>query len=187
MPTDEAWARVPSLADREAVAAQLGRPARADFLIAVRGACGSPAVIQTPPRLPDGSPFPTQWYLTCRTLAAAVSTMEANGAMATFEVRLAEDDGFASAYRTAHEEYLRTRKRVASGADPVPELDGISAGGMPRRVKCLHALLAQSLVVGPGVNPVGDAVLDQLRDSGVWPCSRPCVRLDTAPTSPTRL
>lgn len=178
-------AQAPSLADRSAVAAQLGRQARADFLIAARGACGLPVVIETPPRLPDGTPFPTQWYLTCRTLTAAVSTMEANGAMAQFEVRLAEDDGFARSYRRAHEEYLRTRQPAGEGADSVPELDGVSVGGMPTRVKCLHALLAQSLAAGSGVNPVGDAVLGRLRDSGVWPCSRPCVQAGTAPVAPT--
>lgn len=168
----------PTEADRRAVSAQLGRPARADYLISARGACGAPAVIRTPPRLPDGTPFPTHWYLTCRTLTAAVSTLEADGTMVRFGERLAEDVDFADAYRTAHEQYLRARE--SDGA--VRELDGISAGGMPRRVKCLHALVAQSLAVGPGVNPVGDAVLERMRDSGIWPCVRSCAR--TEPEEP---
>ncbi|MDA8900968.1 DUF501 domain-containing protein, partial [Pontimonas sp.] len=41
----------------------------------------------------------------------------------------------------------------------VDEIHGISAGGMPTRVKCLHTLMAHSLSVGPGVNPVGDWAL----------------------------
>ena len=41
----------------------------------------------------------------------------------------------------------------------VPEVENVSAGGMPNRVKCLHSLIAHSLSAGPGVNPLGDEAL----------------------------
>lgn len=140
-------------------------------MIAARGECGLPAVIQTPPRLADGSPFPTLWYLTCRTLTAAVSTLESEGRMASLSSDLRCDPELADAYRVAHTRYIRARRQLGT----VPELAGVSAGGMPDRVKCLHALLAHSLAVGAGVNPLGDVVLAELRERGCWPCAEQCV------------
>ena len=79
----------------------------------------------------------------------------------------------AAAYAAAHERYLAARAEIAAehGLD-VPEIEGISAGGMPDRVKCLHVLAGQSLAMGRGVNPLGDEVLDEL---GEWWRSGPCV------------
>lgn len=74
--------------------------------------------------------------------------------MATL-AELLDDPSAAAAYTAAHESYLADR----NGIEVVAELDGISAGGMPTRVKCLHALVAHTLAAGPGVNPIGDAAL----------------------------
>ncbi|MDN6557280.1 MAG: DUF501 domain-containing protein, partial [Acidipropionibacterium acidipropionici] len=70
----------------------------------------------------------------------------------------------AAGSRAAHESYLADRARFGAraGLEPVTEIDGVSAGGMPTRVKCLHALAAHSLAVGPGVNPFGDEVVEML-------------------------
>ena len=54
----------------------------------------------------------------------------------------------------------------------MPEIDQVSAGGMPTRVKCLHALVGHALVAGPGVNPVGDRALELLEGRGLWSPSR---------------
>ena len=43
---------------------------------------------------------------------------------------------------------------------------------MPTRVKCLHVLVAHSLAVGPGVNPLGDEALALLPP---WGSAGPCV------------
>lgn len=128
-------------------------------------------MIETAPRLRDGSPFPTRWYLTCVRLTAAVSTLESSGFMVSANERLATDPGFRAQYRAAHDAYVSGRDAVLS----VPEIAGVSGGGMPDRVKCLHALVAHSLAVGPGVNPVGDQVVAELTAAGTWPCARPCV------------
>jgi len=142
--------------DLEIMQIQLGRPMRDVVGVAARCVCGAPTVVATKPRLADGSPFPTFYYLTHPGATAALSTLEANGFMLVEQNKLAEQPDFADAYRAAHESYIADRDRHGH----VAEVDGISAGGMPTRVKCLHALAAHSLAVGPGLNPVGDDALD---------------------------
>ncbi len=93
---------------------------------------------------------------------------------------LGDDDALRAAYARAHDDYLARRAAVAegSGVGPVPEIDGITAGGMPTRVKCLHSLAAHALAAGPGVNPLGDRALAMVAERGLWPCHTPCVVLD---------
>ncbi|MET9084813.1 DUF501 domain-containing protein [Streptomyces sp. NPDC004237] len=146
----------PTDADVEAFKQQLGRPPRGLRAIAHRCPCGQPDVVETAPRLPDGTPFPTLYYLTCPKAASAIGTLEANGVMKEMTARLESDPELAAAYRAAHEDYIRRR-------DEIEELTGFpSAGGMPDRVKCLHVLVAHSLAAGPGVNPLGDEAIAML-------------------------
>jgi len=144
-PTDE---------DVRRVSLQLGRPARDVVGIAARCVCGAPTVVSTRPRLADGTPFPTFYYLTHPAATSAVSTLEATGWMPRLAAGL-DDPDTAAAYRAAHEQYLADRDSVLV----VDEIAGISAGGMPDRVKCLHALVGHALAAGPGVNPIGDLAL----------------------------
>jgi len=144
-------------ADIAEVSKQLGRPARDIAAIAARCVCGKPVVVQTLPRLSDGTPFPTTYYLTHRGATAAVSTLEASGFMAELQQRLADEPELAKQYQAAHEAYIRDRDALRLD---VPEIEGISAGGMPVRVKCLHALIGHALAAGPGVNPIGDLALE---------------------------
>lgn len=158
-------------ADETAVRAQLGRVPRAVAGVAHRCPCGKPAVLATEPRLPDGTPFPTTYYLTCPRATAAVSGLESDGRMAEMTDRLSQDAELAGAYRVAHEAYLADRTALGSGPSAdVPEIDGISAGGMPDRVKCLHALAAHALAVGPGVNPIGDEAVAEIGEFWQRPC-----------------
>lgn len=156
MPLTEATA-----ADIAEVSRQLGREARDIYAIAARCVCGKPTVVHTAPRLADGTPFPTTYYLTHRGATAAVSTLEASGLMAELQQRLAEEPELAQAYQAAHEAFIGDRDKTAVELDlDVPEISGISAGGMPTRVKCLHALIGHALAAGPGVNPIGDIALE---------------------------
>jgi len=147
----------PSAEDIAEVSRQLGRPARGVIGIAARCVCGKPTVVATHPRLPDGTPFPTLYYLSHPAATASISTLEATGVMAELSDELDADAGLADAYRAAHVAYLADRASI----EDVPEIDGFSAGGMPDRIKCLHALAAHSLAAGPGVNPIGDRALDR--------------------------
>jgi hypothetical protein len=128
-----------------------------------------PAVVETPPRLSDGTPFPTFYYATCPRLTGAISTLESSGLMAEMNQRLAEDADLAAAYRKAHTAYISDRNALGIVVD---EVEDISAGGMPDRVKCLHSLVAHSLSAGPGVNPLGDEALSKLPQ---WWQEHPCV------------
>ncbi|HEX2363226.1 MAG TPA: DUF501 domain-containing protein [Jiangellaceae bacterium] len=161
---------VASAVDASALSMQLGRRARGVRAIAHRCPCGLPDVVETEPRLPDGTPFPTTYYLTCPRAVAAVSTLESSGAMRDMSTQLAAEPELAAAYAAAHDDYLARRERIAV----VPEIAGVSAGGMPHRVKCLHALLAHALAAGPGVNPLGDDVYTAVAP---WWSEGPCVRV----------
>jgi len=129
--------------------------------------CGSPDVVETAPRLPDGEPFPTLYYLTCPRAAGAIGTLEASGVMREMTERLANDDALRARFAAAHVAYVRARDAI----EQVPEIDGVSAGGMPDRVKCLHVLVAHSLAAGPGVNPLGDEAIELLPE---WWANGPC-------------
>lgn len=157
--------------DLDAVAVQLGRPPRGLLAVAHRCPCGLPDVVQTAPRLDDGTPFPTTFYLTCPRAAGAVATLEATGLMREMGGRLATEPELAASYRAAHRDYLRRRNVLGE----VAEIGGVSAGGMPDRVKCLHALVAHALAAGPGVNPLGDEVVQRLTKDSPWWSGGPCV------------
>jgi len=154
--------------DAAAVAAQLGREPRAIHAVGHRCPCGNPDVVTTEPRLPDGTPFPTTYYLTCPRAASLIGTLEGSGLMKEMEARLGDDEELAASYAAAHRAFLADRAALGS----VPEIEGVSAGGMPRRVKCLHVLAAHALAAGPGTNILGDEVLAEL---GPWWESGSCV------------
>ena len=158
----------PTQEDLDVIQVQLGRTPRDVHAISYRCPCGKPAVVATPPRLSDGTPFPTFYYATCPRLTGAISTLETTGMMAEMQDRLATDKDLATAYQSAHKQYEAARNDL--GMD-VPEVKGITAGGMPDRVKCLHSLVAHSLSAGPGVNPLGDETLAALPK---WWLSDPC-------------
>ncbi len=166
-------------ADIAAVARQLGRPPRGVRTIAHRCPCGLPDVVETSPVLPDGTPFPTLYYLTCIRARAAASRLEASGLMRQMADRLAADEALRASYQAAHRDYARRRAAAAAdaGVPPLPP-EAATAGGMPERVKCLHALVAHELAV-PGANPFGrEAILAM----GQWWAAGPCVETDGADT-----
>ena len=163
-------------ADFEAVKAQLGREPRGLRAVAHRCPCGNPDVVETAPRLDDGTPFPTLYYLTCPKAASAIGTLEGSGLMAEMTERLRTDPQLAAAYRAAHEDYIKRR-------DAIEVLEGFpSAGGMPDRVKCLHVLVGHALAAGPGVNPLGDEALALLPE---WWRSGACVNVPAVASTAT--
>ncbi len=169
----------PTEAELAVVGAQLGRPARGVLGIAARCVCGNPTVVATSPRLPDGSPFPTFYYLTHPAATAAMSELEATHVMAELQDLLVDDD-ISAEYARAHAAYLADRAAYGE----VDEIVSISAGGMPVRVKCLHALAGHALAAGSGVNPIGDRALARSRWSpDVCECETPGTRSDSASES----
>ena len=165
----------PAAADLAVVASQLGREPRAVTAVVHHCPCGLPDVVQTAPRLPDGTPFPTLYYLTCPRASAAMSKLEASGVMREMTSRLRADAELRGRYEAAHRDYLDRRAEVAglAGLEPLPA-GTQSAGGMPDRVKCLHALAAHALAE-PGVNPLG---AEAVQAAGEWWHGGPCVGQD---------
>lgn len=163
--------------DVDIIERQLGRAPRGLVGIGARCACGSPAVTITEPRLPDGSPFPTLFYLTLPSVVYGMSRLEAEGFMTNLNERLASDEEFAKGHEAAHRSYIERRALLGE----VPEIEGVSAGGMPKRVKCLHALAGYALSAGPGVCPAGDAALEAMGwDADVCLCKE-AVEVSEAP------
>ena len=158
--------------DLEIIEAQLGRTPRDVLAIAHRCPCGSPDVVQTPPRLADGTPFPTFYYATCPRLTGAISTLESSGLMAQMNERLQTQPELAGNYMAAHIDYEASRDGVGRMQNiEVPEIVGVTAGGMPDRVKCLHSLVAHALAAGEDVNQLGDEALIALDQ---WWINKPC-------------
>ena len=185
----DAAARVPSEQDLDTLSRQLNRPVRDVVEIGARCVCGNPLVATTAPRLSSGIPFPTTYYLTHPVITSAVSRLEAAGLMNEMNAELGENPELADAYAQAHQHYLSVRDAIGerSGTGAVPEIAGVSAGGMPTRVKCLHVLVGHSLAAGPGVNPLGDRALEGISEwwtkekcycAGAWDTEGPAPSQD---------
>ncbi|MCH9275486.1 DUF501 domain-containing protein [Bifidobacterium amazonense] len=144
---------------------QLGRYPRGMVAVGARCVCGRPLAVITRPVLPGGIPFPTTCYLTSPEAVKAASHVEADGGMREYNELLAADESVRAAYHDAHLRYLAFRHELALRlGDSEEHIADTSAGGMPVRVKCLHALLAQTLVMGPRANPIGDLTLKRIAD-----------------------
>ncbi|MDK4247550.1 DUF501 domain-containing protein [Corynebacterium accolens] len=147
-------------ADLAIVSEQLGRTPRGVLEISFRTPDCQPAVIKTSPKLPDGTPFPTLYYLTDPRLTAEASRLEVAHVMKWMESRLAEDKELAADYHHAHEHFLAKRNKIEDlGTD-------FSGGGMPERVKCLHVLIAYALAEGPQHFRLGTEAVAMAADHG---------------------
>lgn len=147
-------------ADLAVVTQQLGREPRGVLEISYYSPDGRPGVVKTAPRLPDGTPFPTLYYLTDPRLTAEASRLEVAHVMKWMEARLAEDEDLAADYLAAHEHYLAERNAIEDlGTD-------FTGGGMPDRVKCLHVLIGYALAEGPGHFRLGTEAVAIAADHG---------------------
>lgn len=163
MTTAHTWEKASDV-DLEILRSHLDRLPRGVVGIGARCASGHPSVVVTAPRLDDGTPFPTTFYLTCPGAVYGCSVLEAEKVMEDLNAWLAEDESARVGHAAAHEAYIAARRTLGE----VPEIDGVSAGGMPTRVKCLHALVGHALAAGPGVNVVGDRALEIMAERGLW-------------------
>lgn len=160
-------ARAPiSDTDAALATAMIRRPLRGRSAVAVRCAWGLPAVLRVSPDLDDGTPFPTLFWLTCPLATRAVGRVEADGVMGDLTARLRDDPDLAARYRDAHTRYVAARDALGSQVPGDP-----SAGGMPGRVKCLHALYAHHLATRD--NPLGAWTAERVEPLA---CPVPCVR-----------
>jgi uncharacterized protein len=157
-------------ADRRLIEAQIGRDVRGSVAVAARCRYGLPAVVRTAPLLPDGTPFPTLYWLACPAARVAVGRLEAAGWNAILSERVAAEPDLAAAHAAAHTSYLAQRDAMA----PLPGAPGV--GGLPGRVKCLHALYAHQAATG--ADPVGRIVSHAIDPID---CPGPCVGAEPPP------
>ena len=156
-------------ADREAVARQLGREPRAFRRVVVRCPFGRPAVTEQHAYTPDGEPFPTTYYVTCRHLVAALSRLEADGGVERWSARVDAEPELAASRAGADEEQRRIRRELAdgeTGRDAGASLDlGVGGAGRTGSLKCLHAHAAFALA-RPGYE-LGERILGEVHP--LWP------------------
>ena len=144
------------MTDEELVERQIGRRPRAFLRVAVRCPFGRPAVTEQAPFDEDGRPFPTQFYVTCPQLVAAISRLEAAGGVERWSTAAREDPELTASLAAAQAEQRRLR----------PELDaGIGGSTRDGSLKCLHAHAAFGLA-RPGY-ALGDRILAEL--PSLWP------------------
>lgn len=156
------------MTDSRTVAAQLGRPSRADSRVVARCHLGLPVVVAVPPILEDGTPFPTRYWLTCPLAVIRIGRLEGSGGVKRMETKAAVDGEFGAALEEAHRRYAAERDAlVPEGARPRPR-GGV--GGAERGVKCLHAHYADTAAGND--NPVGELVAAWI---GPLDCVVPCV------------
>ena len=157
-------------AERRLIEAQIGRDVRGSVAVASRCRYGLPVVVRTAPLLPDGTPFPTLYWLACPAARVAVGRLEAAGWNAILSERVAAEPDLAAAHAAAHTSYLAQRDAMA----PLPGAPGV--GGLPGRVKCLHALYAHQAATG--ADPVGRIVSHAIDPID---CPGPCVGAEPPP------
>jgi hypothetical protein len=156
------------MGDREVVAAQLGRPLRSEADVVVRCHLEVPVVTRVPPRLDDGTPFPTRYWLSCPLAVVRIDRIEAAGGVASMDQRRLSDPAFGGRLVAAHERY-RNERDAALVLDAGPRPSGGIAGSN-RGVKCLHAHYADHAAGND--NPVGEWVADQIEPLD---CTTPCI------------
>jgi hypothetical protein len=151
--------------DELIVARQLGRKPRAFRRVAVRCPFGRPAVTEQSAFDEDGHPFPTTFYVTCPSLVAQISRLEAAGGVERWTRAAEEDEALRASLAAAHERQRRLR----------PELPGGIGGAMRTgSLKCLHAHAAFALA-NPGYE-LGDRILDEA--APVFPTDRCCTETE---------
>jgi hypothetical protein len=145
-------------AEQAVISAQVGRALRAASSPVIRCHLGLPVVVEVPPILDDGTPFPTRYWLSCPLAVRRTGRLESEGSIKTLEERARSDAEFGDRLAVAHEQYRRRRDAlVPSGAAHRPT-GGV--GGAAAGVKCLHAHYADFAAGNP--NPVGEWVASRI-------------------------
>lgn len=156
------------MSDAATVEAQIGRPLRADSRVVARCHLGLPVVVEVPPILEDGTPFPTRYWLTCPLAVTRIGRLEGAGGVKRMETKADVDPGFGAALEAAHRRYAEERDALVPD-DVYPRPSG-GVGGAANGVKCLHAHYADT--AAGNANPVGELVAGWI---GPLDCVVPCV------------
>ena len=159
---------VGSRADRRLVAIQIGRPPRSDSKVVSVCHLGLPVVIEIPPLLDDGTPFPTRYWLTCPLAVKRVSRVEAKGGVKAMDARSEHDPAFGARLREAHLRYAAQRDSDLPATVRPRPTGGVA--GSRKGVKCLHAHYADHRAGND--NPAGEWTASRVEPLD---CRLPCV------------
>ena len=155
--------------DREVVAVQIGRPPRSRVPVTARCHLGMPVVIDVPPILDDGTPFPTMHWLTCPLATIRISRIESAGGVRVADELIRTDPEVRAAFGAAMQRYAQARTSLLpqgwDGPAPTGGVAGSSGG-----VKCLHAQYADS--ASGNDNPIGADVAQRIEP---LVCTTTCV------------
>lgn len=154
--------------DLKVVEVQIGRSTRAESEVVSRCHLGLPVVVKVPPRLFDGTPFPTLYWLTCPLAVTRIGRLEGAGGVKRMERRAEVDPAFGAALEEANRAYMAERDELLAD-DELPRPTG-GVGGTRVGVKCLHAHFAHT--AAGGENPVGALVSSWIQPLD---CEVPCV------------
>ena len=161
------------MSDSADIEAQIGRPLRAPSTVLSRCHLGLPVVVEVPPILDDGTPFPTHYWLSCPLAGTRIGRLEGTGGVKRMEAKAEADSRFGESLAQAHARHARERDSLLEpGASPRPT-GGI--GGTTRGVKCLHAHYADHVAIrsrNDATSPVGAVVADWIEPLD---CEVPCV------------
>lgn len=157
--------------EQHILAAQIGRPLRAESRVLRRCTLGLPVVVEVPPVLDTGEPFPTRYWLVCPLAHRRIARVEAQGGVREAEERALHDPAFADALAAAHRRYARERDALVPESASLKPRGGV--GGVAKGVKCLHAHYADFYAGND--NPVGQSLADRV---GRLDCLEPCVVTD---------
>ena len=159
--------------DRAVVAVQIGREPRSKVVVAARCHLGLPVVIDVPPILEDGTPFPTTHWLTCPLATTRISRIESDGGVRDADALISSDIDVAERFSLAMARYESTRDELIPDTWDGPRPSGGIAGSSGG-VKCLHAQYADT--AAGNVNPIGEGVAERIEPLG---CLVPCVVAST--------
>ncbi len=153
---------------RNVVEAQIGRPLRAPSKVVSRCHLDLPVVVEVPPILDDGTPFPTRFWLTCPLAVKRIGRLEGIGGVKRMEAKAEADPVFGERLAEAHRRYAAERDALVPADAEVRPSGGV--GGTARGVKCLHAHYADHRAGND--NPVGEVVAAWVEPLD---CRVPCV------------
>ncbi len=159
---------MPLVTAADIVAAQLGRPLRSGLSVVASCHLGLPVVVEVPPILDDGTPFPTSFWLTCPLASKRIGRLEGIGAVKQLERYADHDAGFGAALDAAHRRY--GEERDAKTPDDAIHTPSGGVGGTRTGIKCVHAHYADHAAGNP--NPVGAAAAPFVEPLD---CERPCI------------
>ena len=158
--------------DSKIVEQQIGRKLRTDSEVSCRCHFNIPAVIKVPPKLDDGTPFPTTYWLTCPMYNKKIGSLESHGLIKELDKEIINNPELKKQWKSRQISYEQERERLET-KDMGPKASG-GVGGATESIKCLHSHTADELSTGQNV--IGKIVIESI---GGFNCEEMCINSKT--------